>query len=856
MTSAREEKTGVGAAQTAGESSHAVPNGKAIGVYRVDGVLGQGGMGVVYRATDTKLHRPVAIKFLSTTLGDPQSRRRFQQEAETASSLNHPHIVTVYDVGEHDGSQYIVSELVEGGTLEDWLKSRRPGTWRQSVELLIGVADAIAAAHAAGVLHRDIKPGNILIDGNGYAKLADFGLAKLLAPAPSDSADGVSSAALGTVAGVVIGTVAYMSPEQATGQPLDARSDIFSFGVVLYEALAGRRPFEAKHDLELLKAIVHATPAPLPSDVPELLRNAIERTLEKDPADRYQSMRDLVSELRRLARKGSTTTSTTGVAPTRRERVHLRWSIAAAVVFALAAVAGGSWYLHRRAPSEATAHEAPSAGAGSSAAATQPSIAVLPFVNLSADPEQEYFSDGLSEELINQLGHIEGLQVTARGSAFAFKGRNEDLRAVGKALGVANILEGSVRKSGGRVRVVAQLVDTKNGYNVWTDNYESELGDVFAIQDKIATAVATKLAPTLGVRVRSVDYGGTTSFEAYDHLLRGRALFTKNGGASEPALAEYRRALAIDPSYAQAAAWVALAISASGKVWGGGDEAQRLEQEREEATRRALAAAPMAPLALVSKVWLHGDRREWVQGDETCAAVFAAAGDPDAEGICAGFLSITGRVHAALPYREVARRADPLSMVITSTVVRAYAFLDMGDELAREYARVDDLNGYRWDADEAMLAYLMHHGAPRAEIADRLERACATRFANSPPPKGVTPACVVGANAIRSPENAALVLHELLESLRTPALSPWAESVALWAAYLGDRKLALDALDVLSTAPTSGFQNFWYPLLGDVRKDPRFKDMIRKIGFVDLWRKTGHWGDFCRPLGADDFECF
>jgi serine/threonine protein kinase len=302
MTSSRDDKTGVGAARSAGESSRAVPNGTVIGVYRVDGVLGQGGMGIVYRAMDTKLRRPVAIKFLSAALGDPQARRRFQQEAETASSLNHPHIVTVHDVGEHEGGQYIVSELVEGGTLEDWLTSHPQRTSRQTVELLIGVADAIAAAHAAGVLHRDIKPGNILIDANGYAKLADFGLAKLLAPSMHD---GASGAALGTVAGVVVGTVAYMSPEQATGQPLDARSDVFSFGVVLYEALAGRRPFEAGNDLELLKTIVHGAPPPLPNDVPEQLRNAVERALEKDPADRYQSMRDLVSDLRRLARRGS-----------------------------------------------------------------------------------------------------------------------------------------------------------------------------------------------------------------------------------------------------------------------------------------------------------------------------------------------------------------------------------------------------------------------------------------------------------------------------------------------------------------------------------------------------------------------
>src|SRR5262245_9441040 len=275
-------------------------SGTRVGSYRIDGVLGRGGMGVVYRATDTKLNRSVAIKFLSTAMIDEQSRRRFQQEAQTATGLNHPHIVTVHDVGESDGRQYIVSELVEGGTLDDWLASNRRRSWRQSVELLTGVADAIASAHAAGVLHRDIKPGNILIDANGYAKLSDFGLAK---PIGNDADGPLGNVSRNTRAGVVVGTIAYMSPEQASGQLLDARSDIFSFGIVLYELLAGRRPFEAANDLELLKSIVHATPPPLPSDVPELLRNAIERALEKEPGDRYQSMRELVIELKRIGRK-------------------------------------------------------------------------------------------------------------------------------------------------------------------------------------------------------------------------------------------------------------------------------------------------------------------------------------------------------------------------------------------------------------------------------------------------------------------------------------------------------------------------------------------------------------------------
>jgi len=845
MTSAQDEKTGVGSVRSVGDTSPALPNGTAVSVYRIDGVLGRGGMGIVYRATDTKLRRPVAIKFLSTGVADPQARRRFQQEAETASSLNHPHIVTVYDVGEHDGRQYIVSELVDGGTLDDWFKSHRARTWRQSAELLIGVADAIAAAHAAGVLHRDIKPGNILIDANGYAKLADFGLVKLLEHGQDSDAGGESQAGPATAAGIVTGTVAYMSPEQATGRPLDARSDIFSFGIVLYEALAGRRPFEAANDLELLKTIVHGTPPPLPGEVPELVRNAVERALEKDPADRYQSMRDLVSELRRLARRGATGTQPSGaVGPPRKPMRPLRPIVAGlSIAIALAAVvAVGARYWQRHGPAAAeTAVSEPRPAA----AADQPSIAVLPFVNISADPEQEYFSDGLSVELINQLAQIDGLQVTARASAFAFKGRSEDLRSVAKTLGVANVLEGSVRKSGGRVRVDVQLVKAADGYTVWSASYEDKLDDVFAIQDKIAAAVAAKLGPTLGVSPRSVDFGGTTSFEAYDHLLRGEAQFAK-GDDSIAAVVEYDKALAIDPAYSRASAEKAIALSAYLTGLPPSPDRDRRARERDDATRRAIEGAPNAPLTLVAKMWWHADRGEWLEGDEACAGVFALAREPRAEWICAGFLTVTGRVRTALPYREAGRRADPLSINIAGTLARQYALLDMGEELAREFARAEQLSGSRYPVDEAMLAYSMHRASPR-EVAERLERACGD--------EEVAAVCPAWLQAIRAPDRASAILREQLDSFRA-TLPIAAGDIALFAAYFGDRELAIDALQVFTRNPTAGQQVIWYPLLSDERKDPRFKEIVRRLGLVDLWRKTGRWGDFCRPLGADDFECF
>ena len=319
--------------------------GAQIGQYKIETAIGAGAMGTVFRAFDVRLNRPVAIKFLSDDLADAAARRRFQREAQMASSLNHPHILTVYDVGEFTGRQYLVTEFVDGGTLKNWIE-RQPRNWEDVAQLLTGVADALATAHQAGILHRDIKPDNILVTASGYAKLADFGLAKLEQPALPSAARTVTE--LQTQKGMIVGTIAYMSPEQASGSALDSRSDMFSFGVVLYEMLAGRRPFTAPTSLELLERVIHATPAPLPADLPEPLRALVMKALEKNPGDRYPSMRELVAGLRALQRASGQSVG----APRKYRRT---WLAAAGLAAIAAAGIGAFWFASRKDRAASTA---------------------------------------------------------------------------------------------------------------------------------------------------------------------------------------------------------------------------------------------------------------------------------------------------------------------------------------------------------------------------------------------------------------------------------------------------------------------------------------------------------------------
>ncbi len=442
--------------------------GNYLGPYLLISPIGEGGMGEVWKARDTRLDRLVAIKQLKA-----QHSARFEPEARAIAALNHPHICQIHDIG----ADYLVLEYVEGKPLKGPLAAV------DAIRIALQIASALEAAHRRGFLHRDLKPENVLITESG-AKLLDFGLAKLLANSDLD--------ATGTLEGKIVGTAAYMSPEQARSKVLDQRSDIFGFGAVFYEMLSGRQAFTGGSTIEVLSAVVRDDPSPV--NAPDALARIVERCLRKAPADRFQSMAEVRVALERCSLEPGSSRSM----------------------------------------------------------ALQPSIAVLPFANLSADKENEYFSDGLAEEIINLLARIPGLKVIARTSAFAFRGKEQDIRRIAEALNVRTILEGSVRKSASRVRVTAQLISAEDGSNLWSERYDREMADVFEMQDEIAAAISGALHLKLSVPVAEPGQHKPT-LAAYEALLRARHHCNKLTPESMAMTMEcLQQAITLDPGYALA----------------------------------------------------------------------------------------------------------------------------------------------------------------------------------------------------------------------------------------------------------------------------------------------------------------
>jgi serine/threonine protein kinase len=445
--------------------------GQTLSHYKILAELGEGAMGKVYVAEDLRLGRKVALKIPPVEMAaDPQRLERYEREARAVAALNHPNIVTLHSIEEADGTRFLTMELVDGHNLAKHIPAQGVPV-EQIFELAIPMADALSAAHEAGITHRDLKPENIMVTEGGQVKILDFGLAKLRQTAAPDGEVEHLTQTL-TQEGMVMGTVPYMSPEQVQGKPIDHRSDIFSLGVILYEMSTGGRPFAGETSAHVISSILRDTPDSaniVNEGLPHHLGRVINRCLEKDPSQRYQTARDVCNELTGLQKEWSSGEIRASGAVERQDAGKsnvARYAGVAALVALLVAV--GMWF--GRSSREEKPPVTPSAVESS-----QESVAVLPFANMSGDPENEYFSDGLTEELIHLLTKVEGLQVPARATVFALKGKEMDIREVGQQLGVRNVLDGSVRKAGNRLRITAQLVEVDGGFQLWSETYDREL---------------------------------------------------------------------------------------------------------------------------------------------------------------------------------------------------------------------------------------------------------------------------------------------------------------------------------------------------------------------------------------------
>jgi TolB-like protein/Flp pilus assembly protein TadD len=686
--------------------------GTRLGPYEIVSLAGAGGMGEVYKATDTRLDRTVAVKVLPADFaGDASRRSRFEREARAISHLNHPHICALHDVGEQDGVSYLVMEHLEGETLAARL-ARGPLPVEEATRAAIEIAEALDEAHRHRIVHRDLKPENVFLTSEGRVKVLDFGLAREDAPAVSGADSRTVSRP--TEPGTVLGTVGYMSPEQVRGQPADHRSDIFSLGAVLYEMLSGRRAFQRDTAAETMTAILKDDPPALAESgrvLPPDLDRIVRHCLEKNPDKRFQSARDLAFDLRAV---GGRVTGAAAISPAR------AWSRRAILAggAALGLIALATVLLLRDRSRESVR---PGTVAGD-----RKSIAVLPFENLSPDPENAFFADGITEDILTQVAKIRDLKVIARTSVMRYKGTRKPIREIASELGVVTVLEGSVRRAGNRVRIVSQLIDAATEEHLWAETYDRDLQDVFAIQSdvaqRIAVALQTKLSATEKERIEERP---TRSLEAYDLYLKGRELYFRLGKAdNEQAIELFQKALQLDPTFALAHAGLADAFAQRALRFG---FPPLWLDSSIEAARKALSLNPRLAeghKALGLAYVVQGRVQEALEADrravELNPSVVAAAGNLGTA------LFLLGRFDEALTGLRRAVEIDPSNPLIWAESLGP-VYDALGDERAAEVAfrRASEISPDLSSLSRRLIAFHLNGGRKREALEQARGRAVA-----------------------------------------------------------------------------------------------------------------------------------